>query len=616
MDSSTQSFAVYSPITQLNSSTAAANQLHASVNDSSWHHARISGHAVSLTPGPSPSMFPLQDRPPDLEYPSPAPSNASPAYSQHSEQYATHPQSPSVHMSPSNDSLLSQFSQVESRVGPSRVMTRRQRAQMEQKSLGRRGSLHQHFHRTDQVHPPRLNGGLYQGTTRLHTPNNEDSAQFQRDRLSLNTASSLPVPLQSPNYHPMTPTSMTSPSYPYHVYGHSRTSSGSTSNNHRAPSPALSCVSALTSVSSASAPASHAFSPYPRPTSNSLPNIAGSKPKQKKQRLDNNARKNICIYHSDHPNARQEDIAVVFKVERSTISKILKHKHKWLNTPDNQGDRVAKHRPSKFPEIEDELEKWLEDCTQKKTPITDNSIRARAKETARRLHIAEEKFKASSGWVENFKSRHNIRGGAWLGHEQATTARILVDGSRDSVLSPLNPAFTGRTDDCDINATSPHHDDDMDSQGSPGTEDQECPPAGEHHMSVPQSMRVQTAWADHSNGVSPTQPMSQSPLSAQHAIEPSPAVHDRLSSHAPESEHAVQQTQYINQAVYYHPDPPAPAALPTMEDAEAAMNTLITFIDTARRDLLLPEERRTLNTIRYALFQEANNIPFDRSTQA
>lgn len=69
-----------------------------------------------------------------------------------------------------------------------------------------------------------------------------------------------------------------------------------------------------------------------------------SKPKQKKQRLDNNARKNICIYHEDHPNARQEDIAIVFKVERSTISKILKHKNKWLSTPENQGDRVAKHR--------------------------------------------------------------------------------------------------------------------------------------------------------------------------------------------------------------------------------------------------------------------------------
>jgi len=46
------------------------------------------------------------------------------------------------------------------------------------------------------------------------------------------------------------------------------------------------------------------------------------------------------------------------------------------------------------------------------------------------------------------------------------------------------------------------------------------------------------------------------------------------------------------------------------------MNTLITYVDSARRDLLLPEERRTLNTIRYALFQEASGVPFDRATQA
>lgn len=183
------------------------------------------------------------------------------------------------------------------------------------------------------------------GTTRPQTQNNEDPDQFQRDRLSLSIASAVPLQLQSPSYHPMTPTSMSSPTYSYPLYGHSRSTSGSTSNNQRAASPALSTVSALTSVSSsASGLGAPAFTPYPRPSAHMLPSISNSKAKQKKQRLDNNARKDICLYQIQHPNARQEDIASVFKVERSTISKILKHKNKWLNMPDNLGTRVAKHR--------------------------------------------------------------------------------------------------------------------------------------------------------------------------------------------------------------------------------------------------------------------------------
>jgi len=48
----------------------------------------------------------------------------------------------------------------------------------------------------------------------------------------------------------------------------------------------------------------------------------------------------------DHPNARQEDIGTAFGVERSTISKILKDKDRWLNiSDDDQGTELtSKHR--------------------------------------------------------------------------------------------------------------------------------------------------------------------------------------------------------------------------------------------------------------------------------
>jgi len=72
---------------------------------------------------------------------------------------------------------------------------------------------------------------------------------------------------------------------------------------------------------------------------------------------------------------------------------------------------LATLRPSKFPEIEAELVQWLTNCKKAKKPLTDALIRNKAKEVAKSMQIPEDKFKASSGWVENFKQRHGIRNG-------------------------------------------------------------------------------------------------------------------------------------------------------------------------------------------------------------
>ena len=55
---------------------------------------------------------------------------------------------------------------------------------------------------------------------------------------------------------------------------------------------------------------------------------AGTK---KKSRLTNLDRRDICIYQRDNPGVRQEEIAKKWGVERSSISKILKEKFKWLS---------------------------------------------------------------------------------------------------------------------------------------------------------------------------------------------------------------------------------------------------------------------------------------------
>lgn len=62
--------------------------------------------------------------------------------------------------------------------------------------------------------------------------------------------------------------------------------------------------------------------------------------KRPKARIDLAARKRICHYAELHPDMRQADVAAVFNVERSTVSKILKQKQKWLSMDDNDAAPV------------------------------------------------------------------------------------------------------------------------------------------------------------------------------------------------------------------------------------------------------------------------------------
>ncbi|KAJ7147523.1 Tc5 transposase DNA-binding domain-containing protein [Mycena crocata] len=489
--------------------------------------------------------------------------------------------------------------QVESSVGPSRVLTRRQRAALEHAPQPRRTPGHPYDggiqrHPSVYISPP--------VSSRPHTP-----------PLALNMP---PTPAQTPVYHPLTPSSASSPYSTYGFY-HSRGNSLSNSTNPRSASPALSTASALTSVSSStSAPASFALSaPPPAPTET-------ERVKQKKHRLYNVDRKAICIYHKENPNARQEDIARLYGVERSTISKILKNKTKWLNVPANEDLRIAKHRPSKFPEIEEDMVKWLLQCRDNDTILSDSMIRNKAKAIAHDLGIVEERFKASSGWIENFKHRHGVRAGIWVGDgKNVRAARALGLGPRPDdetpLLSPLNTGFSHRNED--LPELSPEPEDTGTRPGEVSLRpswllqpaDPPQPPPPPSHPSVPPSRqlpdpsRSSYAATPFTVPYSPSAPDGASAYPTPRSGPYSPVADGTYpsASHGPPQQPAV---------VYEAPPRPPPEET-TLAQAEAAINTVIHFLDTRGHGILQAHERNVLTTVKCALFQAASGIAYDRT---
>jgi len=162
---------------------------------------------------------------------------------------------------------------------------------------------------------------------------------------------------------------------------------------------------------------------------------AGQKTKTKLTDMD---RKFICVFAQNHPKARQEDIATKFAVERSTVSKILKCKEKWMKVDFFSSEaRVVKHRPSKFPDLEAALIHHIRIRLSTREPVNDSFIKKMALELAQQRGIGKDKFKASSGWVENFKHRHDLRkGGLWdkpgsVSWAAAAAAAKYSQGSND-----------------------------------------------------------------------------------------------------------------------------------------------------------------------------------------
>ena len=116
------------------------------------------------------------------------------------------------------------------------------------------------------------------------------------------------------------------------------------------------------------------------------------------------------------------------------ISDILKAKDHWLAVDtDSYQAGLKRERKIPFPIIEEALTLWVENAIKANLIISDYILSTKALEFA--FICKEEKFKGSSGWVDNFKKRHNLK--QYNIHGEAASA-------------PLQDLETMREDLCQI----------------------------------------------------------------------------------------------------------------------------------------------------------------------
>lgn len=259
--------------------------------------------------------------------------------------------------------------------------------------------------------------------------------------------------------------------------------------------------------------------------------------------------------------------------------------------------------------------------------LTDQLLRTTALAVARDLRIPEDKFKASSGWLENFKHRHGIRNGIREGAESPLRGTALHSATQ----LRQTAAFLESTSDSvplDVNASPSLMPD-----RTPSPESNEpLDPVG--HPSPYTRSSFRRSWPSSSHSLqapAPQMPIDQSraPLrfdnngpdgadsSKYDMAVPSPGqiLPPDDAQLAPAVYNQSVQKMYSDGHNVYAAAPTIPSnPVPDFESAEYHMNQLIYFFDTKGSDIPTHDEREVLRSLKCALFQAANGLPYTRDS--
>ncbi|KKK26438.1 hypothetical protein ARAM_004164 [Aspergillus rambellii] len=105
-----------------------------------------------------------------------------------------------------------------------------------------------------------------------------------------------------------------------------------------------------------------------------------------------------------------EDRRPLFGVERSTVSKVLRQKEKYLN-PDDGSRSPIKRAKGRVPDIEKALSNWVRNYQRHGHPLTDEMIREKALFFASTCGSPDGKEKVlSNSWLEKFKQKNGLLG--------------------------------------------------------------------------------------------------------------------------------------------------------------------------------------------------------------
>ncbi|UKZ77782.1 hypothetical protein TrVFT333_005508 [Trichoderma virens FT-333] len=156
----------------------------------------------------------------------------------------------------------------------------------------------------------------------------------------------------------------------------------------------------------------------------------------------------MCQYHEDNPGTRQADIGAKFGVERSTVSKVLRHKDQYLKQDPEPDSSALKRLKGKHPDFDRTLSNYVRRQQQRGFEVKDEEIIEQARLFARASGSQDRGLtNINSNWLLKFKQKHGIGAGRLMRRasetnipDRITTALPRFSGDKTTTtISPVSP---------------------------------------------------------------------------------------------------------------------------------------------------------------------------------
>ncbi|KAL1882014.1 hypothetical protein VTK73DRAFT_2996 [Phialemonium thermophilum] len=144
-------------------------------------------------------------------------------------------------------------------------------------------------------------------------------------------------------------------------------------------------------------------------------------PSHQRRTLTDDDRRRMCQYAEEHPTAKQTEIGALFGVERSTVSKVLRNREKYLS-PESRSTSPVKRNKGKGMDIEKTLTNYVQKQQRAGHSVTGTEIDERFRKFAATVGNSAEVLSDSSiKFLERFKQKNGIGPGRLLRRASETS---------------------------------------------------------------------------------------------------------------------------------------------------------------------------------------------------
>ncbi|CAG4979095.1 unnamed protein product [Parnassius apollo] len=124
---------------------------------------------------------------------------------------------------------------------------------------------------------------------------------------------------------------------------------------------------------------------------------------------------------------KKKDVAAYYGIAASTLSAIINNEAEILLRYESSTNLSCKRRRlAEFPDLEECLVSWFKQCHDKNIHVCGQILREKAKEFSKSL--GHSSFRASNGWLTNFKKRHELVFRKICGESASVNNEILKRG--------------------------------------------------------------------------------------------------------------------------------------------------------------------------------------------